>query len=114
MPWKETRVMDQKIRMIGDWLSEEYSVSELSRIYGVSRKTVYKWIGRYEMDPGAGLKDQSRVPLTMPRATSLELVAEILACRSSHERWGARKLLAWLGDHRPEKKWPAASVDILV
>jgi len=109
MPWKETRVMDQKIQMIGDWLSEEYSVSELSRIYGVSRKTLYKWIGRYGMDPDGGLKDQSRVPLTMPRATSPELVAEILACRSSHERWGARKLLAWLGDRQPEKKWPAAS-----
>ena len=109
MPWKETRVMDQKVQMIGDWLSGEYSVSELSRTYGVSRRTLYKWIGRYELDPDGGLKERSRLPLRMPRATSVEIVAEILACKSSHEHWGARKLLAWLESHQPEKKWPAAS-----
>jgi transposase-like protein len=45
MPWKETRVMDQKIKMVSNWLSGEYDISELSRIYSVSRKTLYKWIG---------------------------------------------------------------------
>jgi transposase-like protein len=43
MPWKETYVMDQKIQMISHWLSGDYSITELSRIYGVSRKTLYKW-----------------------------------------------------------------------
>ena len=109
MPWKETRVMDQKIQMIGDWLSGEYSVSELSRVYGVSRRTLYKWIGRYENDPDAGLKERSRAPSEMPRATPAELVAEILACKSRHEHWGARKLLAWLESHQPDRRWPAAS-----
>lgn len=109
MPWKETRVMDEKVRMISDWLTGEYGVSELSSIYGVSRKTLYKWIGRYGMDPDTGLMDRSRVPLTMPQATSPDVVAEILACRSSHPRWGARKLLAWLESHKDGRKWPAAS-----
>ncbi len=69
MPWKETHVMDQKIEMIGNWLSQEYTVTQLSQIYGVSRKTVYKWIERYEMDQDSGLQDQSRRPHLMPRAT---------------------------------------------
>ena len=47
MPWKETCVMDQRVQMVGDWLSGEYSVSELSRAYGVSRPTIYEWVGRY-------------------------------------------------------------------
>ena len=109
MPWKETRVMDQKITMISNWLSGEYSITELSRIHEVSRKTLYKWIGRYEADQDSGLQEWSRRPLTMPRATPAELVAEILASKIQHEHWGSRKLLAWLKHHQPEKRWPAAS-----
>lgn len=115
MPWKETRVMDQKIQMISNWLSGEYSITELSRIHEVSRKTLYKWIERYEADQESGLRERGRRPLTMPRATPPELVAEILASKSQHEHWGSRKLLAWLRSHQPEKSWPAASTtsDIL-
>ncbi len=47
MSWKELCAMDQKIQMIGDWTSDQYSITELSQIYFVSRKTVYKWIERY-------------------------------------------------------------------
>jgi putative transposase len=109
MPWKETHVMDEKIRMISNYLSGEYTITELSRIHEVSRKTLYKWIERYEADQDAGLQERSRRPLAMPRATPPELVAEILASKSCHEHWGSRKLLAWLRSHQPGKRWPAAS-----
>lgn len=109
MPWKETRVMDQKIRMICNWLSGEYSITELSRIHEVSRKTLYKWIERYEADQESGLRERARRPLVMPRATAADIVAEILAAKSQHEHWGSRKLLAWLRSHQPEKSWPVAS-----
>ena len=109
MPWKDTRVMDEKIQMISNWLSGEYSITELSRIHDVSRKTLYKWVERYEADQNSGLQEWSRRPLTMPRATPAELVREILSLKSQHEHWGSRKLLAWLIRHQPEKNWPAAS-----
>ena len=109
MPWKETRVMDEKIKMIGNWLSGEYSITELSRIHEVSRKTLYKWIERYKAEQAAGLEDRSRKPVEMPRATSAELVGDILAAKIRHEHWGSRKLLAWLAQCQPEKRWPAAS-----
>ncbi len=38
--------MDQRLQLIGDWLSHEYTKGELSQIYGVSRPTVDKWIAR--------------------------------------------------------------------
>ena len=44
MTWKEIYVMDQKIQMISNWLSGDYSVTEISRIHEVNRKTVHKWI----------------------------------------------------------------------
>jgi len=109
MPWKETRVMDQKIQMIGKWLSGEYSITELSRMYEVSRKTLYRWIERYDSDQCSGLQERSRRPLVMPRATPVEMVAEILAAKSQHEHWGSRKVLAWLSSHQPDRRWPAAS-----
>jgi transposase InsO family protein len=114
MPWKETHVMDQKVKMIGNWLSGEYSITELSRIHEVSRKTLYKWIERYEADRDGGLQERSRRPLRMPRATPAELVAEILASKSRHEHWGPRKLLAWLRSHQPEESWPASSTMSLI
>jgi transposase InsO family protein len=109
MPWKETRVMDQKIRMISKWLSGEYTLTELSRVFEVSRKTLYKWIRRYQADQDSGLQERSSRPFVMPAATPAELVADILTAKSQHEHWGARKVLAWLSSRYPERKWPAAS-----
>ena len=47
MPWKEINPMDQKIQMIADWQTEQFDITDLSYKYGISRKTVYKWITRY-------------------------------------------------------------------
>ena len=47
MPWETTDAMDQKKRMIEQWQSGRYSKAELARRFGVSRTTVYEWIGRF-------------------------------------------------------------------
>lgn len=109
MPWKETCVMDQKIRMIGDWLDKEYSITELSEMFGISRKTVYKWISRYKADSGSGLKERSRAPWHHPNATPVEIAAHILAVKGRHMRWGPRKVVSWLRHKYPEQRWPANS-----
>jgi len=41
---------------------EDYGITELSQAYEVSRKTAYKWIGRYEKEGWLGLEDRSRAP----------------------------------------------------
>jgi transposase-like protein len=51
MPWKETCPMEQRVEMVGDWLQDEASITELSKIYGVSRVTIYKWNGSKQKDP---------------------------------------------------------------
>lgn len=65
IPWKETRVIDEKIQMIDNCLIGEYSLNELSKIYDVSRKTLYKWLNRYRDEGNLGLQDRSRMPLRM-------------------------------------------------
>ena len=60
MPWKETDPMDQRLRLIADWLRSESYITDLSKRYEVSRKTAYKWVGRYEEDGIDGLKNRDR------------------------------------------------------
>ncbi len=48
MPWKGVTEMDQRVRVISEYLDGYFSIAELCRQFNVSRKTGYKWIGRYE------------------------------------------------------------------
>ena len=48
MPWKETYAMSQRVAMLRDFQSGDYTISDLAQMYAVSRKTVYKWIDRYD------------------------------------------------------------------
>jgi putative transposase len=109
MPWKETCVMDQKIELIGDWLRGEYSVTDLSRIYGVSRNTAYKWLERYKAEGPEGLQDRSRAPQTHPNVTAPEIVETLVAAKICHPRWGPKKVVGWLRTHHPTEQWPAGS-----
>jgi transposase len=60
MPWKETCVMNEKVKFIAHWLSKEYSLTELSAMYAVSRKTLYKWINRYQEEVLQACRTSSR------------------------------------------------------
>jgi transposase len=48
MAWNQTCVMSERIKMMVAYNEGELGVSELARQFGVSRKTTYKWIERYE------------------------------------------------------------------
>lgn len=109
MPWKETCVMDERIRLLGDWMSKEYTIIELSDLYGISRKTIYKWINRYEKEGLQGLMDRSSAPIHRPWATSTEIISYILATKTKHPKWGPKKVIAWLNNTYPDKVWPAPS-----
>ena len=109
MPWKETRIMDQKIQLIADWLTGEVSITDLSEIYGISRKTVYKWIYRYQSNTINGLSERSRAPGCHPNAAPAEIVARILAVKRRNMKWGPRKVVSWLRNQYPDQRWPANS-----
>jgi transposase len=48
--------MDQRTQFIADHLRASWTVTELCELYGVSRKTGYKWIDRYLRLGPAGLE----------------------------------------------------------
>jgi len=70
---------------------------------------VYKWIGRYHREGPPGLEERTKAPRRHPNATPPEVAREIVAVKLRHERWGPKKILAWLEAHCPGKLWPAAS-----
>jgi transposase len=65
MPWKESRIMDQRLQFLASYQKEEMSVADLCRAYGISRPTAYRWINRYNETGPEGLVDRSRRPHTL-------------------------------------------------
>jgi putative transposase len=108
MPWKENKSMDLRVQLIQEYREGE-SISELSEVYGVSRKTIYKWLERHAAAGGAaGLADRSRAPLHSPQKLSEEVIAQIIAARQRW-KWGPRKLRVKLSAADPQMVWPAES-----
>jgi transposase InsO family protein len=115
MPWNRTDWMSERVKFLAAYLEYEASFTDLCHDFGVSRKTGYKWVRRYEADGAGGLEERSRAPHTHPNAVRASLVQAILSVRRRHPRWGPRKLQVILRRKQPRMVLPAASTigDIL-
>lgn len=109
MPWKVSNLMDERMRYIVDWQNGDYSVAELCRMYGISRPTAYKWLGRYESEGIEGLRDRSRAPHHQPHVVPREIEEQIVAFRGLHPTFGPKKIRHRLKQDHPETAWPARS-----
>lgn len=107
--------MDERRKFVREHRRQAVSMSELCSRFGISRRTGYKWLARFDELGEPGLSDRSRAPAKHPNTTPQELENVIVELRRAHMRWGPRKLRAWLKTRRPEREWPAASTfgDIL-
>lgn len=112
MPWKETSPVTERKHFIDDYLSGEYSVSELCRRYRISRKTGYKWIDRFM--GGCELEDRSSRPHHSPRAVATRLEDAIVQGRKDHPRWGPRKLRDAFLRANPGADLPSVSTFALI
>jgi transposase InsO family protein len=109
MPWQELSPVNLRMRFVTEWETDCWSMTDLCAEYGVSRKTGYKWLERYEAGGPAGLHDQSRRPAHSPQATEPDLVDELVRLRARHPTWGARKLLKRAQKKQPTGAWPSRS-----
>jgi putative transposase len=109
MGWMETCALDERMRFVIAVEQREEPFAAVCRRYGVSRKTGYKWLSRFEDAGVAGLLDRSRAPLHHPQGIAEAIVAQCLAIRRAHPTWGPRKVRAFLERHAPATDWPVAS-----
>lgn len=109
MVWKEWSRMDERMLLMSALLEGEKPLAELCREFGVSRKTAYKWLARYNELGPSGLCDRSRAPLSHPSRVDSIVLEALLQARRAHEHWGARKILAWLARKQPELDLPVPS-----
>jgi transposase InsO family protein len=109
MPWKKDGVSEERFRFIEEWKSDDWSLAELCEQFGVTRKTGYKWLERYEAAGMEGLRDQSRAPHRHPNALTEATQERILKVRAEHPYWGARKIRAFLKRQEGADVIPAMS-----
>ena len=112
MPWKESNVQEERIKFVAAWKQGGWTMTDLCNEFGISRKTGYKYLERYNDEGVDGLKCKSRARKFHPNATRPELVELIIEMRKEHPSWGPRKLLARLRGRYPRiplDDWPCNS-----
>ena len=109
LPWKETSVESERLQFIERYCAGEETVAELCRRFGISRKTGYKLIDRYEAYGEGGLLDLSRAPHHHPNATPTQVAERIVEAKRKRPTWGPKKIVARLRSIEPEVLWPSPS-----
>lgn len=104
----ETNAVDERQRFADDFLTGQWSMTELCERYGVTRPTGYKWIARHRAGGVGALEERSRAPHRSPHRTEPEIEALVLAARRQYG-WGAKKLRQVLRTRHPDRVWPARS-----
>ena len=90
--------------LIRELSEQDYSVTELSRRYGLSRKTIHSWKRRYEQEGLKGLEPRSRRPHRSPgKAISQEWEQAVFELKRRRRRWGPKKIAAELQRRHPDK-----------
>ena len=109
MPWREVCAMDERLAFVASRLKGFATMAEDCEVFGISRKTGYKWMERYEAFGAAGLAERSHAPLRPGGATPADLCGRMIALRRTRPTWGPLKIVAKLRAGAPDLAWPSPS-----
>jgi len=109
MPWIKMGPMEQKIKLMIDWKTNRFSKTDLSLKYGISRKTVHKWLSRYAQHGIDGLKEYLRAPKHCPHRTPESIVNLIIQEKLKNRKRGPKKIRAQLQRQYSNVHWPTSS-----
>ena len=103
--------MEERKRFIEDWLraGAVTNVAALCRLYGISRRTGYKWLERFRQGGWPELEDRSYAAHRQPRRIPEPVEKRLLEARRRHPNWGPKKLRACLESKEPQMSWPTTS-----
>jgi putative transposase len=101
--------MNERIHFINDYLSEQWSLIELSELYAISRESGHNWLDRYRRTGFSGLAENPRPSRDRGPTTAGNLVAAIIGLHHEQPSWGPRKIIAKLAAGQPGVAWPTPS-----
>ena len=107
MPWKEAVAMHLREEFVIRAKAPHANVAALSREYGISRKTAYKWLARFEEGGLAALADLDRRPHRSPLRASADVALAVVRVRTAHATWGPRKIVVVLAREGGLKRVPS-------
>ncbi len=90
-------VTEQRYQAVLDVIAEGRAVMEVASQWTVSRRTVHRWLARYEAAGLEGLPDRSHRPERCPHQMPAAIEVMVLELRRAHRYWGARRLALELG-----------------
>jgi len=92
MAWKSVSPMDERTKFVLEAQLDLWTITDLCQRYGISRKTGYKWLNRFDQQGFDGLKERSRAPKRCAHRSAEDIVEQVLAQRKRHSKWGPKKI----------------------
>ena len=108
MPWQEVVTVELRQQFVHDARRRVVPITELCAAYGISRKTGYKFLARYDALGVPGLADQSRRPHRSPAALDPVLLERLLEAHTATPT-GAPEAAPPRGHRWPNAQWPVRS-----
>jgi putative transposase len=108
MPWKVCNPMDERLKFVARLLDGE-KMAGLCREFGISRKTGYKILRRYNDSGLAALTDRSRRPYRHANQLPVQIETLIVRLKQDRPAWGAPKIRERLRRLYPDVHTPAIS-----
>src|SRR5438477_184309 len=108
MPWKESSVMDERMRFVIR-LKDGEAMASLCREFGISRKTGYKIFERYQQCGLEGLSDRTRRPFRYANQLPEQVEAAIVSAKREKPHRGARKIRERLLRRLPREHFARAT-----
>src|SRR5437899_12302356 len=91
MPWQECNPMDERLKFIARLLDGE-KMAVVCRAFGISRKTGYKILTRYNEIGLDGLTDRSRRPYRHANQLPIQIETRIVRLKHDKPSMGAPKI----------------------
>ena len=85
-------VTEQRYKAVEGVLADGRTVNEVAGQWSVSRRTLHRWLARYEGEGLEGLGDRSHRPAHCPHQMPAAVEVLVLEMRRAHPYWGARRI----------------------
>jgi transposase InsO family protein len=98
---REMSVAELKYQAILAVIAEGRTVSEVASQWRVSRRTLHRWLKRYEGEGLEGLNERSHRPQSSPQQMAGEFEVRVLELRRTHRYWGPHRIFLELQKRSP-------------